>query len=168
MIIKISSLSDGEHNFEFIEKSENVGLTNPFEGDTRIVLKLRKTHSQVIIDNELSINCGFECDRCGTEFKQNIVTNYQIVYLFGKEPVESDAVNVIYLPVDADKIDLKPEIIDYATLAVPMKKLCREDCKGLCYKCGKNLNAGECGCSENTTDIRWQPLADLKDKLNKK
>jgi uncharacterized protein len=91
-----------------------------------------------------------------------------MVYLFGKEPVESEAINIVYLPLDTDKIDVKPEVIEYSLLAVPMKKLCKNDCKGLCYHCGKNLNVDNCDCQDDSIDIRWQPLADLKDKLNNK
>lgn len=168
MIIKISNLRDGEHTLQFDESSELVGLTEPFEGDVRLNVKLQKSHSQVIIDADLKLVCTYDCDRCGNTFTEDLETNYRIVYMFGKEPVESEAINIVYLPVDTDKIDLKPELRDYALLAVPMKKLCSVECKGLCPKCGKNLNEGNCDCPENSIDIRWQPLADLKDKLNKK
>jgi uncharacterized protein len=47
-----------------------------------------------------------------------------------------------------------------------MKKLCREDCKGLCNVCGKDLNDGDCNCDRSNADIRWLPLKELKNKLN--
>lgn len=166
MIIKISNLSEGDHNFIFDENSKEVGLTEPFEGAVHLGINLRKSHSQVIIDNDLSLVCRFDCDRCATEYIDNLNTTYQIVYMFGEEPVESEAINVVYLPVETDKIDLKPELIEYAVLAIPMKKLCKENCKGLCYRCGINLNNENCSCLDNLIDTRWQPLADLKNKLN--
>jgi uncharacterized protein len=69
-----------------------------------------------------------------------------MVYLFGNVPESNDSDNVVYLPLDADKINLRKELRDYAILSVPMKKLCSDDCKGLCFKCGKNLNNGSCDC----------------------
>jgi uncharacterized protein len=45
-------------------------------------------------------------------------------------------------------------------LALPMKTLCREDCRGLCPTCGANLNLGSCGCRRTGTDPRLAPLAD--------
>ena len=49
-------------------------------------------------------------------------------------------------------------------LAVPMKNLCSEDCKGLCPKCGKNLNEGLCNCNEENIDPRWETIQKLKSK----
>jgi len=68
--------------------------------------------------------------------------------------------------IDTDKIDLDEYIRDYAVLAVPMKNLCSEDCKGLCPKCGKNLNEGTCNCSEENIDPRWESIQKLKTKNN--
>jgi len=47
-----------------------------------------------------------------------------------------------------------------------MKKLCKEDCKGLCPRCGKNLNEDNCICTEKEIDPRWEPLEKLRNKLN--
>ncbi len=47
-----------------------------------------------------------------------------------------------------------------------MKKLCSEDCAGLCTKCGSNLNKNKCNCSEELKNPVWEPLLKLKDKLN--
>ena len=48
--------------------------------------------------------------------------------------------------------------------AVPLKTVCREDCKGLCPSCGSNLNVESCDC-QPVPDARWSALKDLKDKL---
>jgi len=47
-----------------------------------------------------------------------------------------------------------------------MKRLCNEDCKGLCYKCGIDLNKNTCDCKENQTNDRWDKLLELKNKIN--
>jgi uncharacterized protein len=52
-------------------------------------------------------------------------------------------------------------------LALPSRRLCREECKGLCPVCGADLNAGECACEPGGTDPRWSALADWKDKSRK-
>jgi uncharacterized protein len=49
-------------------------------------------------------------------------------------------------------------------LAVPLKVICRQDCKGLCPQCGKNLNTESCSCAE-PTDERWSALKELREKL---
>ena len=47
-------------------------------------------------------------------------------------------------------------------MAVPMKPLCREDCRGLCAQCGEDLNAADCGCAVDSADPRWEALRQLK------
>jgi uncharacterized protein len=89
-----------------------------------------------------------------------------MVYLIGMQPQDSQSINIAYLHADADKIILDDDVRDYALLAVPMKRLCNVYCKGLCIKCGKNLNEGDCGCDHDNIDDRWLPLLELKNKLN--
>jgi len=48
---------------------------------------------------------------------------------------------------------------------LPLKAICREDCKGLCPHCGKNLNQEQCNCAEPMEDPRWSALKEIKDKL---
>lgn len=55
-------------------------------------------------------------------------------------------------------VELEAIAAEQFQLAVPMKPLCRDDCKGLCGRCGANLNRGACTCAPEA-DERWQPLA---------
>jgi uncharacterized protein len=50
----------------------------------------------------------------------------------------------------------------------PLRFLCHDDCKGLCQRCGKNLNEGECDCSKKEIDPRMAPLQKLLDEMNNK
>jgi uncharacterized protein len=81
---------------------------------------------------------------------------------------ENDKMDVVYLHPETDTINLTDDIRDYALLAIPMKSLCSENCKGLCPNCGANLNDGPCKCKEEKIDPRWEPLLKLKlkNKLN--
>ena len=61
---------------------------------------------------------------------------------------------------------LLDEIVhEQVLLAVPMKPLCKEDCKGLCATCGRNLNTGECDCQRRPVDSAFAPLMEFKKKL---
>jgi uncharacterized protein len=166
MIIKIAGLADGVHRLEFDEPISKVGLEEPFYGNFRLDAELTKTRNQVILNAGLTLNANFDCDRCSTEYNSVIKTSFQMVYIFGRVPEVNEDVNVVYLPPETDKINLSNEMKDYSILAIPMKKLCKEDCKGLCPRCGKDLNEGNCNCSFDETDSRWLPLQDLKNKLN--
>ena len=166
MIIKISNLSQGEHNFVFEDKIDYLDLDKPFYGKYKSFVTLNKLHDQLILSVTSDFKVKYECDRCGTEFKSSLKSDYKMIYLMNEEPEETDSINVSYLSRDADKIDIKSDVREFALLSIPMKKLCKEDCKGLCYKCGKDLNKEQCTCSAEEIDPRWKPLINLKDKLN--
>ena len=63
---------------------------------------------------------------------------------------------------DGDQIDLSPLIREQFLLSLPTRPLCREDCKGLCSKCGINLNHGECECSAEIEHPGFSALRNLK------
>jgi uncharacterized protein len=162
MVIKISNLKEGEHYFEFENNIEVLELKEPFFGNYRVDIKLHKLQNQILLNAELKTNANFECDRCGVSYNSTLKGNFQIVYLFGDSAGDNTSENRIYLSRDADKIKIFTELRDYAILSIPMKKLCSDDCKGLCYKCGKNLNDGLCDCESRQVNTKWQPLLELK------
>jgi len=59
-------------------------------------------------------------------------------------------------------IDLAPALREQILLAVPPSPVCDEACKGLCPTCGKDLNAGDCGCEKTTIDPRWAALKSIQ------
>jgi uncharacterized protein len=167
MLIKINNLKEGTHQYTIDEPIASVGLGEPFIDRVNIILDLQKLHNQIVLKTELKLNVLFECDRCTSNFIATLISDYKIVYLLGNDADENDdSVDVVYLPTDVSEIYLDDDIHDYALLAIPMKKLCKEDCKGLCLKCGNNLNDGNCSCSNNDVDPRWLPLKELKNKID--
>ncbi|HSP86507.1 MAG TPA: DUF177 domain-containing protein [Ignavibacteriaceae bacterium] len=166
MLIKVNNLNEGTHNLKFEEKIDELELKEPFTGNYQADIKVTKLHNRIILDIDLKTEAFFECDRCGVKFKSSPQNNFQMVYLFGDSPEDNGSDNIVYLSFDTDKIKLNKELRDYALLSIPMKKLCSEDCKGLCVRCGKNLNDDSCSCETQNVDSRWQPLIELKNKMN--
>jgi uncharacterized protein len=162
MIIKISNLSDGSYNYEFEGDATEIGLTEPYIGRYDTNVELSKFQDQIILNSETNIKATMVCDRCSEEYDQVIKNDYKMVYLLRGVEEENESVDILYLNADTDKINIKDDVRDYALLAVPMKKLCKENCKGLCYSCGKNLNEDNCECNKDEIDVRWKPLMKLK------
>jgi uncharacterized protein len=159
MIIKFTNYADGVHYFNFNEQASNLGLKEPYFNGVDLDVKMDKSHSQIVVNMDLSLNAKFFCDRCNDEFVAELKNHFMITYLFSKEQCESEDDNLYFLPPEADKIDLKPDVVDYAFLAIPMKKLCREECKGLCSGCGANLNRETCSCVvEEKANPIWSAL----------
>ena len=73
---------------------------------------------------------------------------------------EVDDPDVFRIPPRAVELDLRPAIREQWLLAVPSYALCREECRGLCPRCGADLNAGECECPP-AADSRWEALRGL-------
>ena len=167
MVIKINNLKEGIHHYNLDESVESIGLEQNFTDKVNVNLVLQKLHNQLILETKLKLKAHFDCDRCNEVFLSTLDTNYKIVYLFGNNPYEKEeSLNVVYLPLDASEIVLDNDIRDYAMLAIPMKRLCKVDCMGICPECGKNLNEESCSCNSREIDSRWLPLKDLKNKID--
>ncbi len=166
MIIKYTNFSDGIHGFQLSEPVKNFGLEELFFGNVILNCKLDKSPHQIVLDCELVLESDMVCDRCTKEFVADLTSYFQITYLFSRELQESDDFNVKYLTPEQDKINLNNDVYEYAELSIPLKKLCTEDCKGLCPHCGINLNEEQCNCKNEIVPDVWEPLKKLKDKFN--
>ena len=89
-------------------------------------------------------------------FADNIEDESHIIYAEPDETTDDDP-DVYPLDPDARELDLRPAIREQWLLAQPRYVLCREDCKGLCPRCGTDLNDGPCDCPPQT-DSRWDSL----------
>lgn len=168
MFIKISSLKEGHNHLSYNGKIKEISLESPFINNYILEIDLEKNHNQMILNAHIDLEAKFECDRCSEMFNKRISTDFEQIYFIGVEKSNNviDDMNLTYLSSDESKIDISQEIFDYSNLSIPMKKLCKEDCKGLCSTCGANLNYEECKCNKEIIDERWLPLLELKKKYN--
>lgn len=98
-----------------------------------------------------------DCHRCGTFTEKGYSLNLEKSLAVSVESEESD--NIITVP--DMKLDLDELVFGEVYMNLPMKYLCSDTCKGICSKCGKNLNEGECGCPTKEIDPRLAKLAEL-------
>ncbi len=107
----------------------------------------------------LSGRIDTQCRRCLGPAALDV--NEDLHLLFAEEGVpEADEPDVYPIPARVNTLDLRPAIREQWVLAAPAFALCREDCKGLCPRCGADLNAGVCSC-DATADPRWKALRSL-------
>lgn len=100
-----------------------------------------------------------QCRRCLAAVP--VAVTADIRALFSQDPDALEDPDSYPVAREATHIDLQPAVREELVLAVPQWLLCRDDCRGLCPRCGKDLNAGPCGCAP-ATDPRWDGLAALK------
>ncbi len=111
----------------------------------------------------LRIHCAVlyeaPCDRCGNTAAKQVAVDSEYILTTELQNEDNDSL----LLIEDMELNLDELCRTDVLLHIPMKHLCREDCKGICPKCGKNLNEGSCGCSFKEIDPRLQALADLID-----
>lgn len=99
------------------------------------------------------------CDRCGTSSANEFSFDVEYILATTKQSEDNDEI----ILVTESEFNLDELCRSDVLLHIPMKHLCREDCKGLCADCGKNLNEGGCDCNKKQIDPRLEALAKLLD-----
>ena len=131
--------------------------TYPLKKPVKISGTVTNKASLTVLDAEITYEYSAPCDRCGAETAKEYTVKVNKSLAPSIEGEESDSI----LPVPDMKLDLDELVYSEVVVSVPMKHLYKEDCKGICEKCGKNLNEGECGCPKREIDPRLSALADL-------
>lgn len=127
---------------------------------------------RVRLRGEIKTEVELLCDRCAAPERAPLAVEFdtsfipQEVEAVKAENVELAAEDLLLSSYEGDAVDLDELVREQILLALPSRHLCREDCKGLCQKCGANLNAGQCSCEQGEADPRWAALAELKKGSN--
>lgn len=118
------------------------------------------TEDGVVADGKLAALTQLSCSRCLKSYWQPLEINF--TEMFSAHPAGDSGNDLGEQPLPADgAIDLTPIIRDYATLEIPIRQLCSEDCKGLCPVCGENRNQEDCGHRQESFDPRMAELQKL-------
>lgn len=114
----------------------------------------------------VSVEYDAECARCLAQLHREFSLEFErtVAESNSLENTSSEDAEEDYLLIEDGMIDATPAAIEELLTNFPTKELCREDCRGLCPKCGKNLNEGDCGCPKKEIDPRLAPLAKLLTK----
>ncbi|MBI2059916.1 MAG: DUF177 domain-containing protein [Nitrospirae bacterium] len=151
---------------------DDLTFTRPLEAE----IHLQRSHRDVLVRGSLAVTVQAVCVRCLAEFPCPLRYKFDLLCVPRKEVVEMEdepdrashrrgghrnaphgrGAGRADVELSAEEmgteayfsgmIDLDPMIEEHMNLAVPMRFLCREECKGLCPRCGANLNPGACGC----------------------
>jgi uncharacterized protein len=142
--------------------------------------ELQKVSGGVLLRAKFKAEVCAPCKRCLTDVAVSLPVNFTLNLLpksaliddgeagAGEDDGRAEKAGSFELK-DADEevfdgrtIDLDPILREQVLLALPMNVVCREDCKGLCPSCGKDLNEGPCRCEPRAVDPRLAVLKDIK------
>ncbi|MBN1639381.1 MAG: DUF177 domain-containing protein [Ignavibacteriales bacterium] len=147
MIIKYTNLSDGKSQIEFIKDCKQIGLDFPFFGNVFVNCNIDKFPNQLVLYCSVKLKVHLNCDRCNGEYDTILTNEFTLTYISDRDRIKYDELNIYYLSPTEDKIDISKDVYEYSIISLPLKNLCKMDCKGLCPKCGKNLNIETCECN---------------------
>lgn len=118
----------------------------------------------------LSTSLELLCARCLEPLAHEIVHQFDLLYRplgtdAGKEEISVTSAEAEVGYYQGEGLLLEDTLREQVLLCVPLKAICREDCKGLCPHCGANLNQQQCSCAETLADPRWAALKEIRSKL---
>ncbi len=145
---------------------EDASLNAPVAADFVLSHKERELH----VDGTVKTAISFRCSRCTKEVSRPFAADFNLSYMPQPKWTSSDAeIELKYEDMDVAfydgvALDVDLMILEQIELAMPMRFVCRDDCKGLCFKCGADLNEGACLCKNEEIDSRLAVLLDFKKK----
>lgn len=131
----------------------------PFRTPIDVTATAKNRASLVSITIRACFSYSRSCDRCSTDFTR------EMDMLFEHKLAQTlvDDGNDDYIETPDFKLELDDIVISDILLSLPQKNLCKDDCKGLCQICGKNLNEGDCSCDKREIDPRLEMLKQFMD-----
>jgi uncharacterized protein len=136
-------------------------------GPIRVHLRLSKSGRMIHVKSRVETGVELLCARCLEPFFRGLNSEFSTVlkprpnfplaeeYELNREDLESDF-------YEGEEVNLTSFVQDQVLLTLPQKAVCREECRGLCPRCGKNLNREVCQCPTALMDPRFQALKNLK------
>ncbi len=159
----VIDLGSEAHQKEPLKTSGRAEVVEEHHGKHQVIKDIR-------LRGNLSAQLELQCARCLEPVPQNVKREFELLY----RPLGTDAGRDEMSVTDAEAeigyyqgegLLLEDVLREQVLLALPLKVTCREDCRGLCPQCGKNLNHEKCSCSTAIEDPRWAALKDVRNRL---
>lgn len=114
----------------------------------------------IVLEGEITPSLTAVCARCGNEFNYSVPTKLYAKVAASLENGDNDD----FVIMEDQKIDITEIARSALILDLPSRFLCRDDCRGICQKCGADLNKNPCSCDDTERDPRWNALLGFFDE----
>ncbi len=176
MIIKVDEIPEGGRDLLFdgvepvlrgsvsaSESSADVQVNPYITGRLRVL----RDGNMVFLVGFVMVRAGFQCARCLERFDQERRLEINLVFRQVEHGAGSAEVDEEAILFEGPELDPTEALIQEFRLDIPMNPLCREDCPGLCPRCGSLVGSPQCRCdAKESVNPRWAALTELKKKLN--
>ena len=172
LVVNVSDLYRGGATAEIRREIHSRGpLTEVPEltGEFSATIRAMKGDGDVIVLGTLQADITLECRRCLAAHRLDAAIPLEGRFINGASP-EADPEGERFDPEafildEAGNIDLTDLVRQTVISWIPPDPLCSDNCLGLCPVCGNNLNERDCGCKEDFTDHRWEPLREIMARM---
>ena len=172
MIVDLTKLDSPQIEFDLEVKGDELGLDIDYVEllepvSFKGILKSKKFWS--VIEGDIVAKLTVSCGRCLEPVPFDADFSFENAYIRPEDFTEEQetALSIENLEVsitDSDKLDLNEIAGEQVSIELNKPIFCKTDCKGLCQKCGVNLNKKDCKCDDDAGDSRWSALSDIKIK----
>lgn len=173
MIIDLKAVQRGRKRFSYsLEKEwwrsrgqqmQSVSFDRPLN----VEMEIYKAGEKYVLEGHISGGLEVECDRCLKRYHRDLKHDFRIFLesmAFDEDKIEielgEEDMEVGF--IEGESLDLDEIVGEQVYLALPLKSLCRDKCKGLCPLCGMDLNEMECNCSRKQGHPGFSKLMELK------
>jgi len=163
MKIRIPDIPDEGLTLDIEESIDTNSVLSPVSAR----LRTEKAGAEIMVKGDLRAEIKLICSRCLKEYNGKLTVSVDVVYHPVDELKDEAHLNEVKseeLDLDfysGEEIDLLDLVKEQVELNIPMKPLCDDACKGICPKCGTDLNIRSCTCSVKDIDPRFESLKKL-------
>ena len=171
LLLNLSKIRTAQERFEQVYAPDQFGPEEEFRvvAPVSLVFDIFKDKQQFRLVGRVQTTLELPCGRCLEPYTAPVDQTFDLRYHprtlntgEGEKELEDDDLTTAFY--ENDEIALGHLMQEQFSLSLPMKPLCRDDCKGLCVVCGTNLNRETCGCKRDWEDPRLAALKKLKTK----
>lgn len=164
MLLQLQSLFMGEKDRQPIDYTLDLSGVEwngeyPFQSPVQVTGAVEQSADVVTLRADVRYRYDGTCDRCTGEVHHDRVMKMEHILVVSLNHEDNDS----FVLIENYQLPLDQLVEEDLILDQPSKILCKEDCRGLCPQCGKDLNQGLCGCRQETVDPRLAVLKQLLD-----
>ncbi len=170
MIIDLITLRESPFEFEVSLAPEEIDLDSDeakLKNAASVKGLLTRHIAQIDVEGTIFAPLEIDCSRCLQAIDKDLEVNFHAAFVTPEnfteaKEAELNADDLDVSILEGNEIDITELVREQILLNLPEQVFCRENCKGLCEKCGANRNLIDCKCIEKEVDPRWSALKNLK------
>jgi len=170
MLIRIDDITDGGLHIRTQKSADWVTNIPEIFNETKelslnkeidINCNVRKVLKEISVDGLIQFGITTQCSRCLNEVKLELKSDVSLT-LTPKDENEENIGDVDFEVYEGESIDLSNYFREQIAMNIPYRVVCKDSCKGLCSKCGADLNIEQCSCDKNSDDSAFSVLKGIK------